>query len=201
PQNEMASDYYFSLIFLQSISQIDQNNTNSVKSNQKSISAIQAGIGLDVLLSIGDKVTPQGSIEEFSTPWIINHGPVSFNLTVHNSGIHMLNPQGVILIKNAFGQTIGKVSLPSSTILAGSSRTIASTIPSNNASTSISRGLFWNDTFLLGMYTATLTLALSNNGPIYTRTIHFIAVPFSFLIETVMILLVVIYIYLRVKRK
>ena len=199
PENEPTSDYYFSLIFLQSQSKIGQSNTKSSLGDQKSFSSIQTGIGLNVLLSVGDKEAPQASIDDFSSPWFLNSGPVLFKLSIHNSGIHFINPQGIITIKNIFGQTVGKVSVPSSIILSQTSRAIT------NASTPIpmakDRGLLWPENFLLGLYAATLTVTLSNNGPVYTRTVHFIALPIELFIQILIIFLLAYYIFLRVKSK
>src|SRR5579872_4852820 len=55
PANEPSSDYYFSLILLQKSAQIDQSTPKDNNNNQKSSSALLAGIGLNVLLAVGDK--------------------------------------------------------------------------------------------------------------------------------------------------
>src|SRR5216683_2717465 len=123
PANEPTSDYYFSLLFLQSLQQTDQKNSQENIENQKSSLILQAGVGMNVLLAIGAKETPIGSIETFTAPRFSNTGPIPFTLSVHNSGMHFFTSQGNILIKNMFGQNVGKVIIPPSVILAGTSRT------------------------------------------------------------------------------
>lgn len=187
PKNEPTSDYYFSLIFLENNLQLNQTNQNVNIENQKSYSSLQLGTGTDVLLAVGDKETPQGAIDTFSSPLFLQNGSVPFSLSVHNSGTHFISPYGTILIKNIFGQTVGKINLPKSVILAGTNRSFTD--------------VNWSERFILGFYTATLTLALSPDGPTYTRTVNFIAFP----LVTFAIILAIIggcyYMYRRIKKK
>jgi hypothetical protein len=210
PTNEPVSDYYFSLIFLQNPLQTSQSILNTNIEDQKSFSMLQAGIGTTVLLGVGPKEAPKGSIQTFSAPIFVNSGPVPFTLSVHNSGNHFITPHGKILIKNIFGQTVGKVIVPPATILSGTDRTFSSTDIQTNASTAFiiggnqkntPQGLLWNENFLLGMYTATLTLTLSDSGPVYVRSFNFFTLPLSFLFEFLITILIIAYVYLRVKRR
>ncbi len=211
PENEPSSDYYFSLIFLENSHTTTQNISNKNKLSQVSISTIQAGIALNVLLAIGDKEIPQGNIESFTTNWFQESGPVPFSLTVFNQGEHFIAPHGYILIKNMFGQTVGKIQIPNNVILAGTGRTLAgkqsemvanALTKSNQNNTMASLPtLVWPEKFLLGMYTATLSLSLSSDGPTYARSIHFFAFPLGFLLAILLIFTLVFLIYLRVKKK
>jgi len=200
PANEPTSDYYFSLLFLQSLQQTDQKNSQENIENQKSSLILQAGVGMNVLLAIGAKETPIGSIETFTAPRFSNTGPIPFTLSVHNSGMHFFTSQGNILIKNMFGQNVGKVIIPPSVILAGTSRTFVSANSSADEKY-LWQNLIWPEQFLLGIYTATLTLTLSDKGPVYTRTIHFLGFPVILSGEILIVLATLGYIYLRVKRK
>ncbi len=208
PANEPSSDYYFSLIFLQNTSEINQNITNKNNSDQSSISILQTGIALNVLLAVGDQENAQGTINTFSTPFLREAGPVPFDLTVFNSGAHFISPHGQILVKNMFGQAIGKITIPSTTILAGTGRTLTNNVFANpslygssNASLQNSTTLIWPENFLLGRYTATLSLTLSSNGPTYTRTIQFFALPVNYLLNISIGLVILLLIYLRLKKK
>lgn len=201
PQNEPTSDYYFSLIFLQTTNQIGQNTSESNIGEQRSYSTIQGGIGLNVLLAVGDIETPSGIIQTFNTPLFSNGGPIPFTLKISDSGDHFIEPNGFITIKNTFGQTVGKINIPSSVILEGTTRTFGSTPISTNNNLETEQVLLWPQNFSLGMNTATLTLNMSTGGPVYIRTIPFISFPVISFIEFVIILIIVLYIYLRVKRK
>src|ERR1700722_5647293 len=81
PSNEQSSDYYFSLVFLETISEIDQNNSNNINTGQFTTSSIQTGIGVNVLLAVGDPGNIQGTINTFSTSFFRESGPVPFILT------------------------------------------------------------------------------------------------------------------------
>jgi len=210
PKNEPASDYYFSLIFAENTASTTQNESNDNINAQKSTSTLIAGIAINILLAVGDKETPQAAIDTFSTPFTRESGPVHFSLEVHNYGEHFISPHGSILVKNMYGQAIGKISIPQSVILSGTSRAFsnASLLSGNQANaTSLNQTqspdlqIVWPEKFLLGMYSATLSLSLSDNGQVYTRTIHFFVFPLNLFIIIVAILLLLILFISRVKRK
>lgn len=211
PDNEPDSDYYFSLIFLENQQSSYQNISNRINNDHNAYSSLLVAIGANVLLSVGDKKLPQATIDNFSTQFIREGGPVPFTVTVFNNGSQFITPTGLIIIKNMFGQTIGKITLPSTVILAGTSRTFASNISVSNAKTvhqtitnvnnSELPEIVWPEQFLLGMYTANLSLSLSDNGPYYTRSINFIAFPANFVLGLLIVLALFIYIYKRVKNK
>lgn len=210
PENEPEGDYYFTLVFLQSPKKENQITLDTSVEDQKSFSSIQAGIGMNVLLRVGNEGSPQGSIESFSTPFFRDSGPTPFTLTVHNEGSHFIIPQGTIIIKNILGQVVGKITIPSTTVLAGTSRMISSTPTESNANTSISlwnksiqnnTSVIWPEKYILGLYTATLTIALSTHGPLFTRTIHFFAFPIGFSVSVLLIILLIGIIIIRLKKK
>lgn len=204
PQNEPSSDYYFSLIFLENMNETNQNTLNDNIEDQKSFSTIQTGIGLNVILAVGDNETPNGSIQTYSAPVFSNDGPIPFTLKIANLGQHFIVPAGYIYIKNMFGQTVGKVQVPSSIVLAGTTRTFDNSdniaTPDNNPQEN-EQVLMWPEKFLLGIYTANLTLTMSENGPLYVRSIRFFCFPVEQFLEILLIFIIVCYIFLRVKRK
>lgn len=59
---------------------------------------------------------------------------------------------------------------------------------------------FWDGGFLLGPYSATLTLALSDEGPLLTRTIHFFALPVYLIITLFIIIAIILFIRQRLKQ-
>ena len=123
PQNEILGDYYFSIIFISA-------NTPTANSN---ISGAAAGIATNVLLSIGPKGPTQGNIEEFSAPVFKTHGPVPFTVRIRNTSDHFITTKGDIVIKNMFGQSVGKVDLLPVNILSQSVRSIPDSLQSPDA--------------------------------------------------------------------
>ena len=207
PKNEPFSDYYFSIIFISKDNHTDQINNNHTTN--------LAGIATNVLLSIGPKQPqkPQAVIKEFSVPLFLETGPVPFTLRVENTGKHYIVPKGQILITNMYGQTVGKVELLPVNILANTTRAIpsadfsslasnpSSTLNSHLSSLNSKPVALWPEKILLGPYKASLTLALSDQGPIFHRTIYFLAIPTQAIISFLLVVLIMILIRNRLKQR
>src|ERR1035437_8777391 len=161
PNNEPKGDYYLSLVFA--------SNADTI--NNRTSSQATIGIASNILLSIGPFSKPQGKIEEFSTPFFVSKGPIPFTIQVQNSSDHYVTPKGNIVIKNMFGQTIGKVNILPVNILANTVRRLPDSSQANSNSNSYQVNFpvaIWPEKFLVGPYTAMLTIALSDNGPLFT---------------------------------
>ncbi len=200
PQGEPTGDYYFSIIFQSAESSL-QNSTNTTT---------LGGIATNVLLSIGPKGPTNGNIEDFSAPSFITNGPVPFSVKIRNTSDHFITTKGSIVIKNMFGQAVGKVDLLPVNILSQSVRSIPDSMqgPQANPSSSLksyflslkSPAAVWPETILFGPYTATLTIALSDQGPLFRRTISFYAFPLYSIIAIIIIIAIVSVIVIRVKK-
>ncbi len=200
PQNEILGDYYFSIIFMSA-------NTPAANSNT---SGATAGVATNVLLSVGPKGPTRGEIEEFSAPLFKTHGPVPFTVRIRNTSDHFITTKGNIVIKNMFGQTVGKVDLLPVNILSQTIRSVPDSLqsPSANPSPSLKSYLLnlksisavWPEKFLFGPYAATLTIALSDQGPLFRRTVNFYAFPTETLFGILAIILIVIVIVIRVRK-
>lgn len=182
PQNEPKGDYYLSLVFTS-----NPNNGTGTNSSQATI-----GIASNILLTIGPVGKASGSIEEFSTPFFTTKGPIPFTLRVRNSSDHYVTPKGNIVIKNMFGQIIGKVDLLPVNVLENTVRKIPDSKQSDEAKA------IWPEKFLVGPYTATLTMALSDTGPIFTRDIVFFAFPLEYIIAVLLVICLIIFIAVRI---
>ena len=202
PKDEVKGEYYISLIFNSN----DQNSMNSTSSQAS------AGIASNILLSVGPYGDAKGYIEDFSAPPFVSKGPIPFTVRVKNTSDHYLTPKGDITISNMFGQTIGKVNLLSVNILSNTVRRIPDSVQSDTTSKNyaqikavVNKNVYpvtvWPEKFLVGPYTATLTLALSNTGPLYKKSIVFFAFPAEYLIGILIIIMLLVFIALRVKLK
>jgi hypothetical protein len=213
PKNEADSDYYFSVIFLASPQRNEgglasqaptqKNEAETLPGNMnyqnQNFSTINAGIAINVLLSIGDKNRPQGAIEEFSAPAFLKSGPVDFTARIKNIGSHVITPKGIIFIKNMFGQTIGRVDIEPDNILADSTRALTNTQNASSSSQPTTPKVSWQESFLLGPYSANLNIAISDQGPVYNKSIVFIALPIPLIIGIILGVILIITIFLRVK--
>ncbi len=201
PQNEILGDYYFSIVFISANQPAETAN----------VSGQAAGIATNVLLSVGPKGPTQGEIEEFSAPFFVPSGPVPFTVRVRNTSDHFITTKGNILIKNMFGQTVGNVNLLSVNILSQTVRSIPDSLqsPSANPSSSLksyflnlkSPAAVWPEKFLFGPYTATLTIALSDQGPLFRRTVNFFAFPTEYSLGILAIIAIVAFIIARVRKQ
>jgi hypothetical protein len=185
PKGQTPSDYYFSIIFI-------SENTFSSDLN---LSQAAAGVAINVLLSVGPKEKPKGEIIEYSAPFFLQKGPVPFKVRLRNESDFFITPKGAIIIKNMFGQTIGRIDLLPVNILAHSTRVIPSTENLKELTAN------WNENFILGPYTATLIIALSEEGPLFKRDIYFIGFPIEVIIGIVIVIIIIVFITKRLRKK
>jgi hypothetical protein len=108
-------------------------------------------------------------------------GPVDFKVTSENTGNVYLSPYGSIEVKDMLGRTIDKRDIDPWFILPKVNRT---------------RDISWNSNFLLGKYTAVLTLHrgyLDAKDVVDTKSIDFWVVPWKVITVGLIILILVIW--------
>ncbi len=202
PAKQAKGDYYLSLVFVSSGQTINDSNS----------SGASAGITSNVLLSVGPQGKTKGILEDFSAPFFVSKGPVPFSVRLRNTSDHFIAPKGDIIVKNMFGQAVGKVNLLPVNVLSNSIRRlpdflqgkvsnkdysqIKSTVEKNKLPVAV-----WPEKFLLGFYKATLTLSLSDQGPVFRKETFFLAFPAEYLLTILIIIGIVSFIILRVKKK
>jgi len=213
PEEEPTSDYYFSVVFLgREVGSSSQppaspaggSTFSSQLSTSKASSILNAGIASNIILSIGNE-KPRGYIEEFSAPFLLQSGPVGFTVRVKNEGRNVIRPKGIILIKNIFGQTIARLDLDRVNVLSASTRSLTDT-QTALARRSLGEGgstpkVLWPEKFLLGVYTATLKLAISDQGPIYIQSIVFVALPINLVLGVLAAIIITIITIFRVRKR
>lgn len=203
PENQPKGDYYFSLVF-------NSNPNNNINSTSTGASA---GVASNILLTVGPTGPTSGIIQKFSSPFLMFNGPVPFTVALKNTSDHFVTIKGDIIIKNLFGQAIGKVTLLPVNVLSNSVRRIPDSLqaldPSDQKYLAIKNTVdasefpvaVWPEKFLFGPYTANLTLSMSDQGPVYKRQIVFFAFPLEYLIISLIILGIIVYIAIRVRQK
>jgi hypothetical protein len=202
PAKQAKGDYYLSMIFTTAATAIDSSNS----------SGASAGVTSNILLSVGPQGKSKGILEEFSAPFFVSKGPVPFNVRLRNTSDHFISPHGDIIIKNMFGQAVGKVNLLPVNILSNSIRRLPDSLQgavSEKDYSQIKRTVenskfpvaVWPEKFLLGIYKATLTISLSDQGPVFRRDTFFLAFPAEYLMTILIVIGIVVFIVLRVKKK
>lgn len=192
PKNEPPSDYYFSVLY----------QSKYIGNDQSTVASLVGGISTNVLVSIGPKGPTTGSIDTFQGPIFVQEGPVRFSVKVANTSSHFITPQGGIVISDIFGKPIGKVDLLPVNILEHSSRFVPSDVTIDETAL-LENNVYaiWPEKFLLGIYSAKLTLALSDTGPLYHRTIYFFAFPILGLFGIFLAVCITTMIVLRVRKR
>lgn len=203
PSNQQKGDYYFSLIAATGNQPIDNSN----------LSAATGAVAANVLLSVGPQGKTQAILENFSAPLFSTRGPLPFTVRLRNTSDHFIAPKGDIIIRNMFDQPVGKVKLLPVNILSNSIRRIPDSLQSGTISdkdfekirTVVEKNKFpvavWPEKFLLGWYKATLTLSLSDQGPLIRKQIIFFAFPIEYIIGILLIISLVISIALKVRKR
>ena len=194
-------DYYFSIIF--------STETKNQLADE-SVAQITPGVASNIILSIGNKDIPAGSIAEYKAPPLLFTGPVPITLLIANNGKNSFIPSGDIIVKNMFGKQIGIAQIKPGIILSGAKRYTSS--QDNNLTQEEALALqnkyqisndviIWNDNFLFGFYTADLRLQLSPTSPVFERSISFIVIPIYMIAAITLLLFVALSIYIKTKRK
>lgn len=202
PAKQAKGDYYLSLIFTSGAQNIEDTTS----------SGASAGITTNVLLSVGPQGKTKGILEDFSAPFFISKGPVPFTVRLRNTSNHFIAPRGDIIIKNMFGQAVGKVNLLPVNILSNSIRRLPDSLQGKvsdkdyaQIKSTVEKSKFpvavWPEKLLLGFYKATVTLSLSDQGPVFRKETFFFAFPAEYLLTILIVIGIVSFIILRVKRK
>ena len=186
PKEPKKKDFTFTFLFTSELSEdVD---------SEISLSRIKASIGTNFLVRIGDLSSSSLKIDKFSTNLFYERGPVPFRLVISNFSPHFITPTGTLKIRNMFGQMIGKIDLPRTNILSDSSKTYFS---KDKYPSSKDKAVWWNEKFLLGIYSAELILTLPENDKSYTKKIHFLALPYQGMI---IIFIIISFIFIIRKR-
>lgn len=175
PEGEIASDYYFSLLF---------TSTPPTTDELKNKSNILTAVATNILLTIGKEEKAQVKIEKFYTSFFKDSGPIDFKIKVVNTGGQFISAKGYILITNIFGQIVGKVDLATVNILANTSRITEAV---------------WKENLFMGFYTATLNLQFKENETEIKTVTHFIGAPVQIL--TVALIVISLLLLTRSKLK
>lgn len=192
-------DYYFSIIFIRK-----ERPEREARASQT-----PAGIGTNVLLSIGPKGKTHGLISQFKSPLFATSGPIKLVLRLKNTSDHFILPTGIVTIQNIFGQRIAKINILPQYILAGTTRSLRDA-PHTTASSQFVKDIdarqgtpfvLYPDKFLLGLYTATAAISLSDSGPLVTAKTYFLAIPIPIIVVLAFLIFVAIGVYLRVRKK
>lgn len=194
------SDYYFTVIFITDNTGLDQSENIQ----------IPAGIGTNVILSVGQNTSKDIKIELFSSPKFISSSPVPFTLLVKNQGENLVTPAGNVEIMNMFGQTVEKIPILPEYVLSKSSRFL---VEENFASRSAGVNefvdkldnknvLLFNKSGLFGKYEAKVNgIIFEESGVTFSSSLVFYVIPIPYIAAIALSLTIIIVILLRLRQK
>jgi len=165
-------------------------NPQSTKSDQTLISS---RVGSLVLLEVTGEVNHNLEIVDFdfknNSKFYLNR-PVDFFLRLRNSGSVHERPQGSIVIKNFFGQTIEAldINFARSAILPNTTR-IFEVAWAKNSELYPLKKIF---NFTIGFYSAKVIIDYGDNQSLISEPIYFWVIPWPILILTLIIIIIVI---------
>jgi hypothetical protein len=179
PQNAEPGDLDGAIMV--AASNVDQTNQSVANGN--------AGAGLKVItrvasllfITVKGDALQNGSLDSFTTSHnFYENGPVSFEIIAKNGGNVHLTPSGAISIKNVFGQEVGQKDIEPFFTLPKSTKT---------------REIAWNSNFLIGRYTAALSLSRGYSDIVDTMSYSFWVIPWK-IISIALIILILIVLFL-----
>lgn len=130
----------------------------------------------------------KGQIIEYKQSSFFENSPIGFVVRIKNEGNIHIKPIGNIELKDMFGNVVKAIPINES----GSANVLPNSIRKFTAE--------YESTWMIGKYTATITLGYGTNGQAASRTIDFWVVPYKIILVSLFILFTFIYALLRIIR-
>ena len=159
---------------------------------------LSASTGVIMLIKVDGDITEKASLSSFYSGKLDNQsfffetGPIPFIVRIKNEGNIHIQPVGTIEIRDMFGSTVASVPVNSSkaNVLPDSIRRFGGT-----GSDSISMP---NKGFMIGLYTAQLTLGYGSTGQAVTSSISFWVIPYRAILIILLVLGTIVYIVTKI---
>ena len=151
---------------------------------------LSASAGTLLLIRVDGEIIEQATLSSFFTSLndkqssFFETSPISFVTRIQNTGNIHIKPVGSIEIKNAFGSIVSTIPLN-----AERSNVLPDSIRRFNTQ--------YNEGWMIGYYTANLTLGYGTTGQAMTATISFWVIPYRLILATLLIVVTVGYILYR----
>lgn len=155
---------------------------------------LSASAGVLILIRVDGLITEKADLASFYTSAtqsgketsFFENGPAYFVVRIRNVGNIHVKPVGNIEVKNMFGGVVANIPInkDKSNVLPNSIRRF------DDAKV--------NKDWMIGRYTANLTLGYGTNGQAITGTINFWVIPYKIILVALLVLVTVIYILRRI---
>lgn len=132
--------------------------------NQNGV-AVSQEVGALIFVKIAGEVKEKASIAGFGPQVSLNeNGPVGFDIRIKNEGNVQFKPTGTITISNFFGQKVATIPIDAQNVLPNATRKMSAS---------------WDQFWLFGKYSATVSIVYGNNRQILTATTTFWGFPYK----------------------
>lgn len=123
-------------------------------------------VGVLVFVTVPGNQLQKGKILDFSAPFLVQGRSVPFKINFENTGTVHFEPKGTIIVKNIFGKEIANVPVSGQSVLPTGSREILVNLES--------------ESFLIGRYTASVSLIDGEKNELSSEDISFYAFPVKY---------------------
>ena len=142
-------------------------------------------VGALIVFNVNGQVKKSGEITHFSAPRFINRGPISFNLSLKNTGTTHYLPKTEITVQNIFGPRVKIEAEKDKFLYPGVSRQLKAV---------------WSKSFPLGIYFAKANFT-DGDGNLHSQSAWFIGFPWKYFLTLFAIVVALRYLFLWLKRK
>ena len=152
---------------------------------------LSASAGALVLIRVDGKITEKANLVEFKTvqndkqSFLFEASPISFVARIKNEGNIHVKPNGSIKINDMFGNLVKelKINKDMANILPDSIRRFDAKL---------------NKDWMIGRYTAELSMGYGTTGQAITNTISFWVIPYKIILAAILIIATIIFIFTRI---
>jgi hypothetical protein len=182
PNNASPGGKYFAVFF-----EPDTNVPGANGEKQQEAAAVTMRIAGLVYLRVSGPISEGASITKFTSPGFSEYGPISITSEIKNNGDYHISPEGQIVIKDIFGQTVATSSLASTNIFPDASRLTTTKV---------------GEKWMLGRFTANLNASYGeNNNKVLAASLVFWVFPWKLAIIIVLALAIIILIIAMIFNK
>jgi hypothetical protein len=144
--------------------------------------AVNSTVASLILLRVTGATTEKLTLESFNPEnGYQQRGPVNFNMRFKNEGNVHVAPTGTIVISNIFGKKVKEIPLTPTNVLPDASRVIKAT---------------WDETGMVGRYTASLVVSYGQSKQSIAASTSFIVFP-VWLMVTIIVLIILLYLLIK----
>jgi hypothetical protein len=143
-----------------------------------------------IYIRVAGPISEKATITKFTGPSFLEYGPASITTQILNQGDYHITPQGVVSMKDVFGNVISKANLDTKNIFPGTSRSYVNQV---------------GQKLMIGKFTVLLSATYGETGKILTSSITMWIFPWKIALAVLLAVIIILLSgtawYKRVKKK